>query len=74
MGFLEGTLFPLCFYPRTNDCVDFFGRKLGYYVSVIIASDENLFIRRMNACCSGCARDDRMLMNSKLQKKCINVF
>ena len=74
VGYLDGTLFPLHYCPRTDDCGDYFGRKLGYAISAIIASDENLFIRYVNAGYPGCAHDDRILRNSKLKKKSSECF
>ena len=49
VGYLDGTLLPLYFKPQTSDCGDSFRRKLRYTISAIIASDENLFIRYINA-------------------------
>ena len=40
VGHLDGTLFPLHCKPRTNDCGDCHGRKLGYTISGMIASDD----------------------------------
>ena len=74
IGYLDGTLFPLYFKPQTSDCGDYFGRKLGYTISAIIASDENLFIRYINAGWPGCAHDDRILRNSNLWKNCGEYF
>ena len=74
VGYLEDTLFPLCFCPRTNDCGDYFGHKLGFSISFIIASEENTCIRHMNAGYPGCTHDDRILSNSKLQKNISKYF
>ena len=66
VGCLDGTLFPLCFKPRTEDFGDCYGRKIGCSVSALIASDEHLFIRHIQAGWPGCTHNDRIFAHSNL--------
>ena len=68
LGFIDGTLFPLFFKPRRADCGDYFGRKLGYALSVLVICDHNLCIRYFNAGWPGSTYNDRIWRNSELYK------
>ena len=69
LGFIDGTLFPLFFKPRRADCGDYYGRKLGYTLSVLIICDHNLYIRYFNAGWPGSTHDDRIWRNSEIFSK-----
>ena len=62
VGHLDGTLFPLCHKPQSEDCGDHHGRNLGYTMSTLIASDKNLFGW------PGYTHNDRIAAHSKLWK------
>ena len=68
LGFIDGTLFPLYFKPRREDCGDYYGRKMGYSLSVLFACDHNLCIRYFNAGWPGSTHDDRVFRNCDVFK------
>ena len=68
-GYLDGVLFTFCTTSCTIDCGDYHGRKLGQKISETVSSDENLFIRSLNAGWPGRVYEDRILAHSKIWKK-----
>ena len=76
VGYLDGTLLPLYYKPQSEDCGDYYGRKLGYTMPALVVSDENLLVRHTQVGWPGCTHDDRVLAHSKLWKdsKKIQMF
>ena len=68
LGFIHGTLFPLFFKPRRTDSGDYYGRKMGYALCVLVICDHNLCTRCFNAGWPGLTHDDRISRNSDVFK------
>jgi len=66
VGFIDGTLFPLAFQPRTEDSPDYSGRKYGYSISSLIVCDDQRLIQYYLAGWPGSAHDNRIFKQTGL--------